>query len=100
MTAAPAKAIGKTPHQPAWRVILTMIRYQPLLWTAHLADQIMFMLLIQVQALVIREFFNLLSGSASAWSVWGLILLLYAARLARNAGQLASVETETPLSAR
>lgn len=81
---------------PVWIVMWRLVQYQPRLWLVNLMTMIIFMALIQVQALTIREFFNVLAGKVSVWSVWGLIAMLFGVRVARNLGQFISVETRIP----
>jgi ATP-binding cassette, subfamily B, bacterial len=85
---------------PTYRLILRLIRYQPTLWLVDVIVMVIFMLLIQGQALAIQEFFKLIGGVDSLWSVWGLVALLFGVRLARNAAQYMSVEMRIPFLVR
>ena len=88
-----------TSKRPAWKIILQLVRYEPARWSGHLSTQIIFMLLMQCQAFAIYTFFNLLTGATSAWSVWGLILLLYATRVVRESCRYLGVDLQTPFLA-
>lgn len=65
---------------PAWKVIFATIRFRPWLWIGNFIAMMVLMLFFQVPALVLREFFNLLSGSEPAGlSVWTLVALMSSA---------------------
>jgi hypothetical protein len=54
-----------TPHAvlPAWRVILSMVRFRPWLWLIDLAAVLVVRLLGQIApGLIVRAFFDLLTG--------------------------------------
>jgi ATP-binding cassette subfamily B protein len=70
---------------PVWRAAAALSRRQPWTWTGSLAAWIVFMLFIQVQAALIRTFFDLVGGSVSvSLDIWGIVILLLVARMARN----------------
>jgi ATP-binding cassette subfamily B protein len=82
---------------PAWRVILSMIRYRPRLWLANLGAMLFLMLLWQVPPLVTREFFNLITGDAPAHlGIWSIVALLFASEAGRVAGIFGLVSTNVP----
>lgn len=70
---------------PIWRGLVEVIRFRFGSWFACIALWTVFMLFVQVQALLIRAFFDLISGSASAGlNIWSITALLIVARIARN----------------
>ncbi len=82
---------------PAWKVILKMIQYRPGLWTANLFAMLITMLFYQIPALVIREFFNLVSGDAGAGlNLWTIIALLFAAEVGSTLGIYGLITTNIP----
>ncbi|MEJ2487694.1 MAG: hypothetical protein P8Y68_18405, partial [Anaerolineales bacterium] len=52
--------------QPAWRVILDMIRFRPRLWLLNLLAMLLLMMSFQLPGLSMRWFFDLLSGDQPA----------------------------------
>ena len=82
---------------PAWKVIFATIRFRPWLWIGNFIAMMVLMLFYQVPALVLRHFFNLLSGSEpSGLNVWTLVALMFAGELARLSGVLGLIRTNTP----
>jgi ATP-binding cassette subfamily B protein len=71
---------------PAWRVILAAIRFRPRLWLIDLGSVLFIRLLWQIApGLVMRAFFDLLSGDAPAGvNIWTIATAL----VAIQAGQL------------
>lgn len=79
------------------KTLLKMVIYQPRLWLANLVFMLIFMLLIQGQALVIEAFFDHLTGEApTGFNVWTLVAILFAIRLGRNIGQVLDILTSVP----
>ncbi len=82
---------------PAWRVILKMIQYRPGLWLGNLGAMIVLTVFWQVPALVMREFFNLLSGHAQAGlNVWSIAALLLVCEIGRDLGIYGLIRTNVP----
>ena len=54
------------PTLPAWKVVWKSIVYGKELWLANWLMMMFTMIFYQVPGLAMREFFNLLSGDASA----------------------------------
>jgi ATP-binding cassette subfamily B protein len=82
---------------PAWRVILSMIRYRPWLWLPNLGAMLVLMLLWQVPPLITREFFNLITGDAPArLGMWSIVALLFASEAGRILGIFGLVSTNVP----
>lgn len=91
----PAGASAASPHAGTrTRHALWMLIQRRLpLWTVSISLDILFMLFVQAQALLIRAFFDWISGGmAAGLNVWSIVALLFAARIARNlAGYAAQV---------
>lgn len=82
---------------PAWKVILRTIRYRLDLWLANLFAMLILMLFYQIPALALREFFNLLSGSAQlGLNLWSIIALLFCAEIGSILGSYGLVTTNVP----
>lgn len=86
---------------PAWRVIVSMIRFRPWYWLIDLFSVLIFRLAWQVApGLIIREFFNLLSGSALAgFTVWTIVAFLLATLGGRMLGSYGFVYADPPIFA-
>ncbi len=94
--AAP-KTASRKPTLPAWKVILRTIRYRRDLWLANLFAMLILMLFYQIPALALREFFNLLSGSAQlGLNLWSLVALLFCAEIGSILGVYGLVTTNVP----
>ncbi len=82
---------------PAWRVIWAMIRFRPKLWLLNLLAMTIAMLFFQIPGLVMREFFNLLSGEAQyGLNLWTIIALLFTAEIGSVLGIFGLVLTNVP----
>ena len=85
---------------PAWVVILRMVRYRPGLWLGNLAAMLTLILFWQMPGLVMRQFFDLLTGEASAGlNVWSIVALLCAFELGRLLGIYGLISTNVPFFA-
>lgn len=82
---------------PAWKVIWKMIRYRRDLWLGNWFVMMILMLLQQIPGLVLREFFNGLSGSAPAgMNLWTIVALLFASEIGSDLGVYGLITTNTP----
>jgi ATP-binding cassette subfamily B protein len=82
---------------PAWKVIVGAIRYQPRLWLLNLAAMLALTIFWQLPALVMREFFNLLSGNAQAgFNLWTIVALLAAFEVGRDLSLVGLIRTNVP----
>lgn len=82
---------------PAWRVILSMIRFRRRLWLGNLGSMIVVMLLWQVPPFALRQFFNLITGDAPvSLGIWSIVALLFAAEVARTVGIFGLISTNVP----
>lgn len=82
---------------PAWRVIWRMICFRPKLWLLNLLAMTITMLFFQVPGLVMREFFNMLSGEAQyGLNLWTIIALIFTAEIGSNLGIFGLVLTNVP----
>jgi len=87
----------ETKALPAWRVILSTVRYRRRLWLCNLGAMLFLMLLWQVPPLVLREFFNLITGDAPVrLGIWALVALLFASEAGRILGIFGLVSTNVP----
>jgi ATP-binding cassette subfamily B protein len=82
---------------PAWRVILSMIRYRRRLWLFNLGSMLFLNALWQVPPLMMREFFNLITEDAPVrLGIWAIVALLLASEAGRNLGIFGLVTTNVP----
>jgi ATP-binding cassette subfamily B protein len=82
---------------PAWKVIFRMIRYRRDLWLGNLLAMLFLMLFYQIPGLVLREFFNTLSGSTqTGMNLWTIVALLFAAETGSILGMYGLITTNTP----
>jgi len=102
MTAMDAK-MGSNNHQPpkatlpAWKVVWKSIVYRKDLWLANWLAMMILMLFIQIPALALREFFNLLSGNAQlGLNVWSLVALMFMAEIGSVLGIYGLITTNVP----
>jgi ATP-binding cassette subfamily B protein len=98
---SPAISEHRTVALPAWRVILSMLRFRPLYWFIDLLSVSALRLAWQVgPGLVIQAFFNLLSGKAQVgWNIWSLLAALAGLLVARLLGEYGFVYADVPLFA-
>jgi ATP-binding cassette subfamily B protein len=88
---------SETQPLPAWRVILDMIRYRWWLWAINWLAMMVLVAFWQVPGLLMREFFDLLTGEEQVrLGVWGIVALLLACQLGRTLGILGLVKTNVP----
>jgi ATP-binding cassette, subfamily B, bacterial len=79
---------------------LRMVRYRLGLWLLNLASMLVLIAFWQLPALVMRHFFNLLTGDASVGlNVWGIVALLFAFELGRLLGIYGLISTNVPFFA-
>jgi ATP-binding cassette subfamily B protein len=100
-----SQSSSKTPRKgsqpkgslPAWKVIFKMIVFRRDLWLGNLAAMLALMLFVQIPGLAMREFFNLLSGSAQVGlNLWTIIALLFCAQAGELLGIWGLITTNTP----
>ena len=83
--------------QPAWRVILDMIRFRPKLWLLNLVAMLFLMMSFQLPGLSMRWFFDLLTGDSPAtFGLWTLVAFLFAGEVGRLLGLFGLVSTNVP----
>ncbi len=90
---------GKKTSLPAWRIILSMARFRPWLMTVDFFSVLVIRLMWQiVPALILREFFNGLTGDAQAtFGIWAILAFLLAAYLGRLISEYGFVYADVPL---
>ena len=82
---------------PAWKVILKMVQYRPRLWLGNLMSMLLLMVVFQVPGLVMRAFFNLLTGDAQvSLGMWPIVALLFASEVGRFVGMFGLISTNVP----
>ncbi len=88
-------ATGK--RLPAWYVILKMVQYRPRLWLLNLSAMLFLTVCWQLPGIVMREFFNILTGNEQAGlNVWSIVALLLAFELGRDAGITGLIRSNVP----
>ena len=82
---------------PAWKVILKTILFRKWLWLANMFAMLVTMLFFQIPGLVMREFFDLISGDAQfGLNIWSIIALLFAAEFGSILGIYGLITTNVP----
>jgi ATP-binding cassette subfamily B protein len=91
----------QSPALPAWQVILSMVRFRTWYWLVDLVAVLIFRLSWQVApGLILRAFFNLLTGDAQAVvSIWTIMAFIVAAFLGRVLGGYGFYYADVPLFA-
>ena len=80
-----------------WKVILNMIRFRPGLWMLNLASMFVLMLANQTPGLILREFFNTVSGEAAArFNVLTLVAFLFICDMGRFLGIFGLIRSNVP----
>ncbi|HEX9018266.1 MAG TPA: ABC transporter ATP-binding protein [Anaerolineaceae bacterium] len=95
-----AQAAAKaTQTLPAWRVLIAMGRFRFGYWLIDLLSASLFRFCWQLApGLIIRAFFDMLTGSAPAGlNLWGIIALTIATLAGRTAGTFGFVYADVPL---
>jgi ATP-binding cassette subfamily B protein len=82
---------------PAWKVILKMVRYRRDLWSANWLAMIFLMLFNLIPGLILREFFDSLSGATqTGMNLWTIVALLFTVELGNTLGIYGLISTNTP----
>jgi ATP-binding cassette, subfamily B, bacterial len=82
---------------PAWKVIWAMVRYRRRLWLLNLGSMLVLTIFWQLPALVLRQFFNLLTdGATGGPGLWGIIAILAGFQLARTMSFFGLISTNVP----
>ncbi|NLO39296.1 MAG: ABC transporter ATP-binding protein [Ruminiclostridium sp.] len=80
-----------------WRVALSMIRFRPWLWIINLVSMIFLMICNQIPGLLVRDFFNNVSGQAPArFNVMTLIAFLFICEGGRLLGVYGLIRSNSP----
>ena len=88
------------PTLPTWRVIFDMIRYRWKLWVVNLCAMLFLIAFWQIPGFVMREFFDMLTESATTgWNIWTLVGLLVACEVGRVVGIFGLMSTNVPFFA-
>jgi ATP-binding cassette subfamily B protein len=82
---------------PVWRVVWGVIRYRPGLWLVNLASMLVLNVFWQLPAVVMREFFNLLTGDARAgMNLRSVVALLLTFEVGRIIGMYGVIKSNVP----
>ncbi len=86
---------------PAWRVVLEMIRFRPLLWLVDLLAIIILRVAWQLlPGLTMKAFFDMLSGQAAAGvNIWTILALIAGMYVIRALGEYGFYFADVPLFA-
>lgn len=80
-----------------WQAILSTMRYRPWIYLGNVLAMVVFFFALQLPALAMREFFNLLTGEAPArLNFAGVLVVLVASGLGRALGHYMMVSTHVP----
>jgi len=96
---ASAPSETKVPALPAWRVILAMVRFRLWYWTVDFFSVLLVRLMWQiVPGLLLREFFNLLTGDAAVtFGIWAILAFTLATLLGRTLAEYGFLYADVPL---
>jgi ATP-binding cassette, subfamily B, bacterial len=82
---------------PAWKVVWKSIVYRKDLWLANWLAMMITMLFLQIPALALREFFNMLSGNAQlGLNIWSIVALLFLSEIGSVLGVYGLITTNVP----
>ena len=84
---------------PAWKVILAMVRFRPWLMLIDLLSVVLARVGWQLApGLIMREFFNMLTGEAQVtFGIWGIVALLVGAFVGRTIGGYGFAYADPPI---
>jgi ATP-binding cassette, subfamily B, bacterial len=87
----------RVPTLPTWKVIWRMVQFRPWLWGGNLAAMMVLTFFWQLPALLMRAFFDLLSGKAHVGlDLRSLVALLVACRAGEILGIYGLISTNVP----
>jgi ATP-binding cassette, subfamily B, bacterial len=82
---------------PAWRVILSMIRFRKWHWVGNMAALLVLTAGFMLPGILVREFFNLVTNDPSArFGLWTLVGLLFVSEVVGVGGIFGAVLTNVP----
>jgi hypothetical protein len=92
---------GRVPALPAWRVILSMVRFRTGYWLIDLVSALIFRIAWQVApGLILRAFFDMLTGTEKAGlGVWTIVALVLSTFLVKVLGDYGFFYADIPLFA-
>jgi ATP-binding cassette, subfamily B, bacterial len=95
----PETTPGPRQAAPAWQVILAMIRFRPWYWFVDLVSVAVFRVGWQLlPALLLQQFFNLLTGDApTGLNIWTILSLFVGLYVARSFGNFGFYYADVPL---
>ncbi len=88
---------SKIKHLPAWYVILKMVQYRPKLWLINLSAMLLLTIFWQLPGIVMREFFNILTGNEQAGlNIWTIAALFLAFEIGRDLSLVGLIRSNVP----
>lgn len=82
---------------PAWKTIWALIRFRPGIWLMNLLFMTVSMLAFQIPGLVMRRFFDAVTGGAdAALDIWLLVAAMFGGEAVRLAGIYGLFRTNVP----
>jgi ATP-binding cassette subfamily B protein len=89
------------PSLPAWRVILSMIRFRVWFWFVDLISVAIYRAAWQlIPGIILRAFFDLITGEAQlGWGIWAIVAFMLATWLARVLGGYGFYYADVPIFA-
>jgi len=92
-------AYEDVPALPAWRVILSMIRFRPWYWFVDLMSVALFRAFWQlIPGLILRAFFDLITNESQlGWSIGTIVALMMATWLGRVLGGFGFYYADVPI---
>ncbi|MBI5961019.1 MAG: ABC transporter ATP-binding protein, partial [Chloroflexi bacterium] len=85
------------PPIPTWKVVWRLIVYRRRFWLINLASMLVLNLFWQAPGLIMREFFNNLTGNGEAtFGLWSLVVLLFVTEVVRIMSVWGLIQTNVP----
>ena len=82
---------------PTWKVILRIIQFSPWLWIGNLLAMFVLIGAFMVPGILVREYFNLLTGDGpNAIGLWAILVLLVASEVGGVSGIYGLALTNVP----
>ena len=90
---------GKNRRLPTWRIVLHAVRFTPWLWLIDFLSAVIFRVCWQiVPGLLLRSFFNLITGeTAAGLNIYSIIALFIAIEAGRQIGRIGFAVVDPPL---
>jgi ATP-binding cassette subfamily B protein len=94
-------AYESVPSLPAWRVILSMIRFRAWFWFVDLISVAIYRAAWQlIPGIILRAFFDLITGEVQlGWGIWAIVAFMLGTWLARVVGGYGFYYADVPIFA-